>query len=131
MTATTVPPPTAAAVTMPPTTTTTVTVPPTTTPTIDQVCQQTSAIDGCPLGSPAAIAWAQQQEQAAQAAVTQQAVEAYEQCLANNAQAISAQILQTFGRVSDTGSPTWESCSTVGLTPDQVQQAQEAEGGPP
>jgi hypothetical protein len=116
--------------TEPPTTTTTV-PPTTTTTTTTSVCEQSEPIGGCQLGTPAAIAWAQQQDQAAQAAATEQAVQAYEQCLNNNAQAIAAQIGQTLGRVSGIGSPTWESCSTVGLTPAQIQQAQQAEGGSP
>jgi hypothetical protein len=106
--------------------TTTTTVPPTTTTT--SVCDLNVPIDGCPLGSPAAIAWAQQQDQAAQAAATEQAAQAYDECLRNNAQSITAQILQTFGAASTTGAPTWEPCSTEGLTPAQVQQIQQAEG---
>jgi hypothetical protein len=109
-----------------PTTTTTTTLPPTTTTTIDPVCEQITAIDGCPLGTPAAIAWAQQQDQAAQAAASQQAMQAYEQCLGNDAQADAAAIQQTFsGQSPPAGTPAWEPCSTAGLTPAEIQQAQQ------
>ena len=109
--------------------TTTTTFPPTTT-TVDPVCEQNAPTNGCPLGTPAAIAWAQEQDQAAQAAATEQAEQAYEQCLSNDAQADAAAIAQEFGRVSLGGTPTFAGpCSTAGLTPAEVQQAQQAEGG--
>ena len=123
-----------ATTTEPPTTTTT--EPPTTTTT--SVCDLNAPTDGCPPGTPAAIAWAQQQDQAAQAAqaaaqaaAAQQAEQAYAQCLTNNAQAITDQILQTFGQVPGTGTPTYETCSTAGLTPAEIQQVQQAEGPQP
>ena len=116
----------------PPTTTTTSTVPPTTTTTFDPVCEQNAPTDGCPLGTPAAVAWAQQQDQAAQAAVTQQAEQAYEQCINNNAEALGAALQQTFGgQPPAVGTPASESCSTTGLTPAEIQQAQQAVAGPP
>jgi hypothetical protein len=115
--------------TVPPTTTTTITLPPTTTTTIDPVCEQNAPVDGCPPGTPAAIAWAQQQDQAAQAAQAAQLEQAYEQCVYNDAQADAAAITQQFsGQPPPPGTPTWEPCSTAGLTPAQVQQAQQAEG---
>ena len=110
---------------------TTTTVPPTTTTTIDPVCEQNAPTDGCPLGTPAAIAWAQQQDQAAQAAITQQAEQAYEQCLNNNAEALGAALQQTFGGQPSVGTPESESCSTAGLTPAEIQQAQQAVARPP
>lgn len=120
--------------TTPPTTTTT--VPATTTTT--SVCDLSAPTDGCPLGSPAAIAWAQQQDQAQQAAAqvaqaeaVAQAEQAYAQCLNNNASAIAAQIGQTFGVIPATGASSWEPCSTAGLTPAQIQQVQQAEGPQP
>jgi hypothetical protein len=126
------PPTTTTATSVPPTTRTTSTVPPTTTTTIDPVCEQNAPTDGCPLGTPAAIAWAQQQDQAAQAAVTQQAEQAYEQCLNNNAEALGAALQQTFGgQPPAVGTPASESCSTAGLTPAEIQQAQQAVLGPP
>ena len=101
---------------------TTTTVPPTTTTTIDPVCEQNAPTDGCPLGTPAAIAWAQQQDQAAQAAVTQQAEQAYEQCLNNNAEALGAALQETFGGQPSVGTPESESCSTAGLTPAETSK---------
>lgn len=113
--------------TEPPTTTTT--VPPTTTTT--SVCNQSEPIGGCPLGTPAAIAWSQQQQDQAaqataaqQAAAAQQAEQAYEQCLGNDAEADAAAIQQEFSGQVPAGTPTWEPCSTAGLTPAQIQQAQ-------
>jgi hypothetical protein len=108
---------------------TTTVVPPTTTTTIDPECEQSTPVDGCPLGTPAPIAWVQQQDQAAQATATQEAEQAYEQCLNNDAQATSAALQQGFnGQPLPAGTPTWEPCSTAGLTPAEVQQAQDSVG---
>ena len=69
-----------------------------------------------PTGTPAAIAWAQEQDQAAQAAATEQAEQAYEQCLSNDAQADAAAIAQEFGRVSLGGTPTFAGALLDGRT---------------
>lgn len=95
------------------TTTTTTTIPPTTT-TTTSVCDQNTPIDGCPLGTPAAIAWAQQQDAAAQAAANAQAEAAYGQCLDNDAQADAAAIAQAFGKQVPPGVPAWEPCTAPG-----------------
>ena len=116
---------------------TTTTVPPTTTTT--SVCEIEVAISGCPYGSGAAMAWARQQEQVAQAAVAQQAQaaqaasvrqaeQAYAECLSHAGQALAAQIAQAFGKVKVDPSPTYEPCSTAGLNSDQVQQVQQTQG---
>ena len=92
------------------TTTTTTTIPPTTT-TTTSVCELNTPVDGCPLGTPAAIAWAQQQNEAGQAAATAEAEQAYQQCLDEDAQADAYAIAQAFGKPVPPGTPPWQPCT--------------------
>jgi len=102
----------------------TVKIPTTTTTLIDPICEQNAPTDGCPLGSPAAVAWAAQQDAEAQAAQLQQTEQQYAACLNNNAQALAGALDQMFSGTTPAGTPAQEVCSEAGLTPEEVTAIQ-------
>jgi hypothetical protein len=107
-----------------------VTIPTTTTTLIDPACYQNAPTDGCPLGSPAVVAWAQQQDAEAQAAQLPQTEQQYAACLNNIAQALADALDQKFSGATPAKTPPEELCSTAGLTPTEVQQIRTQVFGP-
>jgi hypothetical protein len=100
----------------------TITAPTTTTTLIDPACYQNAPTDGCPLGSPAAVAWTAQEDAVAQAAQLQQTEQQYATCFSNDDQVDNAMM---FTGTTLPSTPTWEPCSKAGLTPAEVTAIQD------